>query len=52
MSADGNDSAFVRVHGNTADRLTGEEEIVCEQALARLRKKNKTRDAAKISERE
>lgn len=41
MSADGNDTAFVRLHGNTADRLTGEEEAACAQALARFRKRKK-----------
>jgi hypothetical protein len=48
MSANGNDTAFVHIHGNTADRLTSEQEIAAEQALARLarfQKKNKTRNA-------
>lgn len=56
MSANGNDTAFVRIHGNTADRLTSEQEIAVEQALARLarfQKKNKTlSDARRITERE
>lgn len=42
MSADANDIAFVRLHGNTADRLTSEEEVVCTQALTRFRKRKKT----------
>jgi hypothetical protein len=56
MSANGNDSAFVHIHGNTADRLTSEQESAVEQALARLarfQKKHKARDAAqRIAERE
>jgi hypothetical protein len=56
MSTDENDTAFVRLAGNTADRLTSEQEIVVEQALARLasfQKKNKTWSAAqKVAERE
>lgn len=47
MSAHCSDTAIVRVHGGAADRLTTEEEIVVEQALARLRKKNKTTNASR-----
>lgn len=48
MSADGNDTAFVRIHGNTADRLTSEEEAVCAQALARLRKRKKQEELRSV----
>ncbi len=44
MSTDANDTAFVRVHGNAADRLTSEEEAVCAQALARLRKRKRSEE--------
>jgi Fe-S cluster biogenesis protein NfuA len=45
MSTDADDTAFVRLAGNTAERLTGEQEAAVEQRLARLRRQNKTKNA-------
>lgn len=52
MSTDGNDIAFVRVVGNTAKRLTSEEEAAVAKTLSRLGKKNKRNASLKIVSRE